>query len=233
MRKSTIALLLLLPVLLLGCQPAEPGDEYLVQEILANHAESMYKQWDWFYATSVDPVAEYAATLPALTELLSRDTCAGSMTAFGIPLVEELLQSESYDDHKIAVSFARLICAVCPEAAEDLRSIPSPYRDMTDEELVRGIADHELIQFFYLGSAPVPLSDEGVSYFSTMCPELAALMGRENFTESLAEYGAPLSKAMQESEDGGERLDGGAFGELIVWFNHDLQEELGSMFLYD
>ena len=189
--------------------------------------------WIWllYHSDSAEEaLASFAAECPAFGALFARESCPDSLMTYGIRIVAQFMESEAYTDHVHAIALGRLIRACAPDAGDTLAGIPSIYRDMSDEELIRAMGSHPKISFFLTGPYIAPLSDRGVEYFSAQCPELAELLHRGSLTDALAQYGRPLAMELHASDRPQTALDGLAFMELVVFYNPELAPELEAMY---
>lgn len=163
------------------------------QELVSSQAFSDWAVLPWPVPTSAEGLALLTESCPGVGELPPAD---------GIPLVKTLLDSDRIEDHALGLSLARLLYTLDPSTEQALRSLETAYDQISTQQLITDIANSPYLEFFTSGSSPYPLSEEGVQYFSVLCPQMAVLMERENWLEELSASAPAHIEALHQAGKG-------------------------------
>lgn len=177
------------------------------QELVSSQAFSDWAVLPWPVPTSAEGLSLLAESCPGVMELPPAD---------GIPLVKTLLSSDRIEDHVLGLSLARLLYTLDPSTERALRSLETAYDQISTQQLITDVANSPYLEFFTIGSSPYPLSEEGVQYFSVLCPQMAVLMERENWLEDLSASAPAHIEALHQADKGTHAVSFEALVEYLL-----------------
>lgn len=154
---------------------------------------------DWAFLTACSPTSEDG--LNQLREAYPAFSDLAASPADGIPVVEALLNSDQTEDHTLGIALARLLYTLDHSTAGALQSLQTSYSHVSTDRLIADIASSSALEFFILGSAPYPLSEEGIAYFSLRCPQMAVLMEREGWLEELSAAAPAHIESLKQADE--------------------------------